>query len=288
MPAYSTQKTAEESGLSMSEIESYLDFAKQAARIGGGILMENYGNLVSIKNKGRIGDLVTNADTTSEEAILKYLKQSTPKFKIIAEESGTGGQSSNLAWSIDPLDGTTNYAHGFPFFAPSIGLMWKNKPLLGAISVPFFKELYWAAPGVGSFCNDSDIKVSGCERLDESLLVTGFAYDRQTVIDNNYAEYCWLTHRTRGVRRAGAAAVDLAFVAAGRLDGYWERGLSPWDLTAGVAIVDIAGGKVSDYKSDTFCQDTGRVLACTPGIEKELKTELKKVRPLSKDIYDQS
>ncbi len=121
--------------------------------------------------------------------------------------------------------------------------------------------------------------------LTDSLLVTGFAYDRVNVIDNNYAEFCWLTHRTRGVRRGGAAAIDLAFVACGRLDGYWERGLSKWDLAAGAAIVELAGGSLSNYPEGDFDLNTGRILACTPGIHSDLKDELRKVIPLTCEAY---
>jgi hypothetical protein len=154
----------------------------------------------------------------------------------LAEESGAAGEQDGLRWCVDPLDGTTNFAHGYPFFATSIGLTFRQTPVLGAIAVPFLGEVYWGAPGLGAFCNEQAINVSSCQQLEDSLLVTGFAYDRHTRLDNNYAEFCWFTHRTRGVRRGGAAAVDLAFVAAGRQDGYWERGLSPWDLAAGCRL----------------------------------------------------
>ena len=163
--------------------------------------------------------------------------------------------------------------------------MYKNKPIIGAISVPYLSELYSACIGLGSFCNDINLKVSSPSNLSDSLLVTGFAYDRFEIEDNNYAEFCYLTHKTRGVRRGGAAAVDLAFVAAGKVDGYWERGLEVWDLAAGAIIVREAGGTISDYPSGEFNLSSGRILACSPSIEKELKKELDNVSPFNKNLY---
>tara|TARA_Y100001968_G_scaffold332452_1_gene390667 strand:- start:9735 stop:10622 length:888 start_codon:yes stop_codon:yes gene_type:complete len=273
--------SAKHSGLNQSEIEKLYEISKLAALEGGKILMKNYGKIRKISNKSNIGDLVTNADIEAEETIIDFLNSKTPEIPMLAEESGYKGDKKALKWCIDPLDGTTNYAHGFPFFASSIGLTFNDKPFLGSISVPFFNELYSAAPGIGSFCNKQKIEVSICSSLINSLLVTGFAYDRQTSIENNYSEFCLLTNKTRGVRRAGAAAVDLAFVAAGRLDGYWERGLSQWDIAAGVPIVELAGGTVSNYPTGMFDLTSGRILACSPGIENELKLELSKVKPLN-------
>jgi myo-inositol-1(or 4)-monophosphatase len=182
---------------------------------------------------------------------------------------------------VDPLDGTTNYAHRYPFFGTSIGLTWRGQPLLGALAVPALQQLYWAAPGLGAWCNSSRIAVSDCSNLASALLVTGFAYDRHDRLDNNYAEFAWFTHRTRGVRRGGAAAVDLAFVADGRLDGYWERGLSPWDLAAGVALVEQAGGVVCAYDGGPARLAEGRLIACTPGLRQALLDGLGACRPLS-------
>ena len=281
MPQSQCIIATEQSGLISTEIESLYEISKSAALKGGEVLMKNYGNIREINHKGKIGDLVTNSDFEAEEKIIDFLNKKTPDIQILAEESGYKGNENSLKWCIDPLDGTTNYAHGFPFFGTSIGLTFNDKPILGAISVPFFKELYSAAPGIGSFCNNKHIQVSNTSKLIDSLLVTGFAYDRRTNIQNNYSEFCLLTDKTRGVRRAGAAAVDLAFVAAGRLDGFWERGLSKWDLAAGVPIVELAGGTVTNYPKGNFELASGRILACTPGIENEIKMELSKVKPLN-------
>ena len=275
----------EASGLSKSDTKMLLDTAKDAARKGGLELMTHYGKLKSINSKGTEGDLVTNADIAAEKIILDYLNLKTPDISILAEESGLIGTQKGLRWCIDPLDGTTNFTHGYPFFATSIGLTWENIPILGCIEIPFIKETYFADPINGSFCNGVKVKVSNTNKLSNSLLVTGFAYDRKERLDNNYAEFCWLTHKTRGVRRGGAAAVDLAFMAAGRVDAYWERGLSKWDLAAGVAIVEIAGGEISDYFGGEFDLNSGRILASSPKIKAELVSVLKKVKPLKGEMF---
>ena len=261
------------------------EIAKKCALIGNEILIYNYNKIQTITSKGRKGDLVTNVDLEVEDKIKEYLSITTPDISIHAEESGKIIKSSELTWCIDPLDGTTNYSHGYPFFGTSVGLIYKNKPILGAISVPYLNELYFACIGNGSYCNDKKIKVSNPSNLLESLLVTGFSYDRFETEDNNYSEFCYLTHKTRGVRRGGAAAVDLAFVASGKVDGYWERGLEIWDLAAGAIIVKEAGGIVSDYPNGSFNLSSGRILACSPNLEKELKSELKNISPLSKRFY---
>ena len=273
------------------EINSEIDLifltniAKESALIGNEILIKNYNKIQTITSKGRKGDLVTNVDLEVEEKIKEYLTIKTPEISIHAEESGKLIKTSELTWCIDPLDGTTNYSHGYPFFGTSIGLLYKNNPILGAISVPYLNELYFACIGNGSYCNDKKLKVSDSNTLIDSLLVTGFSYDRFETEDNNYAEFCYLTHKTRGVRRGGAAAVDLAFVASGKVDGYWERGLEIWDLAAGAIIVREAGGSVSDYPNGEFNLSSGRILACSPRLEEELKTELSKVTPLNKQLY---
>ena len=231
--------------------------AKESAMIGSEILKRNYKNIQSISSKGRKGDLVTNVDLEVEKKIKNFLLDKTPDISILAEESGRSNKSNSLMWCIDPLDGTTNYSHGYPFFGSSIGLVFENIPILGAISIPYLNELYWGCINKGSYCNGSKLKVSKPNNLSESLLVTGFAYDRYEREDNNYAEFCRLTHKTRGVRRGGAAAVDLALVASGKLDGFWERGLEIWDIAAGALIVYEAGGIVSNYPSGELDINSG-------------------------------
>lgn len=276
---------ASAAGLNDDRLAALVKVARQAADAGGAELMRHYGRLSSVESKGRLGDLVTNADLAAESVVLDVLARETPDIAVLAEESGAAGEQDGLRWCVDPLDGTTNFTHSYPFFATSIGLTFRQQPILGAIAVPFLGETYWGAPGQGAHCNDRTIQVSSCERLEDSLLVTGFAYDRHTRLDNNYAEFCWFTHRTRGVRRGGAAAVDLAFVAAGRQDGYWERGLAPWDLAAGVALVELAGGRISGYGGEDFDLSSGRVLAAGPALHPRIVDVLAQVKPLSGEAF---
>ena len=285
MKGTNSAKAAEEAGLTSEDINKLIDIAKESSKAGGEILMSYYGKLDSIKSKKYEGDLVTDADIAAEKRVLEILNNKSPDIDVLAEESGRKGTENNLQWCVDPLDGTTNFAHSYPFFATSVGLTWKGIPILGSIDIPYLKENYWGAPGLGAYCNHKNIKTSQTSKLSNSLLVTGFAYDRQQRLDNNYAEFCWLTHRTRGVRRGGAAAVDLAFTASGRVDGYWERGLAKWDLAAGVSIVELAGGSVSDYHGNNFNLSSGRVLACSPGIKAELIAVLKQAKPLMGEMY---
>lgn len=285
LPSVSDQ-TWHDSGLTPSDIERFADVSRRAAAAGASELLNHFGRLERIREKGTAGNLVTEADLAAEEAVLRVLAESTPELGVLAEESGRRqGKGSPLEWCVDPLDGTTNYAHRYPFFATSVGLTWHGRPLLGALAVPALQHFYWAAPGMGAWNNESQIRVSDCQQLASSLLVTGFAYDRITRLDNNYAEFAWFTHRSRGVRRAGAAAVDLAFVADGRVDGYWERGLSPWDLAAGVPLVEQAGGVVCSYDGSPVDLASGRLIACTPGLRQALVAGLASCRPLSGATY---
>ena len=272
-------------GLSAADLAELAVTARLAAEAGGRALESHYGRLERIREKGRAGDLVTEADEAAEAAVLALLAERSPGVGVLAEESGRRAGTGDLEWCVDPLDGTTNFAHGFPFFATSVGLTWKGLPLLGALAVPALRQFFWAAPGHGAWCNDAPMRISNAEQLSESLLATGFAYDRHTRLDNNYAEFAWFTHRTRGVRRPGAAAVDLAYVASGQLDGYWERGLSPWDLAAGVALVEVAGGVVCSYDGSPLDLSSGRLIACSPGLLQPLMQGLATCRPLPGASY---
>ncbi|MEB3104926.1 MAG: inositol monophosphatase family protein [Cyanobacteriota bacterium] len=275
-----SDRIAAESGLHAAELEALSQVARRAADAGGEQLRRHFGKLEQIREKGRCGDLVTEADTAAEAAVLALLDAETPEIGVLAEESGRRPRPGDLEWVVDPLDGTTNYAHSYPFFGTSVGLCWRGQPLLGALTVPALDEHYWAAPGAGAWCNERRLQVSGCNALADSLLVTGFAYDRHSRLDNNYAEFAYFTHRTHGVRRGGAAAVDLAFVAAGRCDGYWERGLSPWDLAAGVVLVEQAGGVVSAYDGSELDLASGRLIACGPRIHGAIVAGLAQCTPV--------
>jgi myo-inositol-1(or 4)-monophosphatase len=262
-------------------LQTFLDIATEAALAGGAVLQTYLGKLENIQEKGRPGDLVTEADKAAETAILAVIQRHFPTHGILAEESGALGEAeSEFLWAIDPLDGTTNFAHQYPVYATSIGLLINGVPQVGVVFDPSRQELFRAAKGLGATCNRRPIRVSKASELARSLLVTGFAYDRHETADNNYAEFCRLTHLTQGVRRGGSAAIDLTYVACGRLDGYWERGLSPWDITAGVVIVEEAGGKVTAYDEGEFEVNSGRLLATNGEIHGALSRALMETEPL--------
>ncbi|MEL6353118.1 MAG: inositol monophosphatase family protein [Cyanobacteria bacterium J06627_28] len=272
---------------SAEDLQRFLDIATEAASAGGAVLQHYWGNLSNIQQKGRPGDLVTEADKAAEKEVLAVLNRHLPDHAILAEESGMslkteGTETDGLLWAVDPLDGTTNYTHQYPFCGCSVGLLIDGKPAVGAIFDPVHNHLFRAAKGLGATCNREPISVSSTDALADSLLVTGFAYDRRETIDNNYAEFCHLTHLTRGVRRGGAASIDLAYVACGRLDGYWERGLSPWDLAAGVILVEEAGGNVSAYDESPFDIRSGGLLATNHKIHSELSSALANIEPLAR------
>jgi len=245
------------------DLAIYLDIATEAAATGGAVLQKYWGKLGEIQEKGRSGDLVTAADRDAEAAIVQVLRRHFPQHAILAEESGWQRSSpqQEFVWAVDPLDGTTNFAHQYPFYSVSVALLFQGEPVVGVVFDPLRQDLFRAAQGLGATCNRQPMQVSRTETLDRSLLVTGFAYDRRETPDNNYAEFCHLTHRCQGVRRGGSAAIDLAYVAWGRLDGYWERGLSPWDIAAGVVLVREAGGLVTDYDGGPLDVFSGRLLA---------------------------
>ncbi len=258
----------------LNTLATFLEIATEIALTAGAEIL-SYGGKFTVDAKSRPDDLVTAADKSSEAVILKMLYRHFPDHGILAEESGKlGNQDSRYTWAIDPLDGTTNFAHNFPLYAVSIGLMIDGIPQVGVVYNPASNQLFRAARGLGATCNRVPIQVSQTQELSRSLLVTGFAYDRRETTDNNYAEFCHLTHLTQGVRRTGSASLDLAFVASGSLDGYWERGLSPWDVVAGIAIVEEAGGMVTAYDETPLVLSSGRILATNGVIHKNLSQAL--------------
>ena len=262
--------------LDQQNLQNFLEVATESVLAAGAVLEDLYGNLKAIAEKGRPGDLVTEADKKAESIILDIIARHYPDHAILAEESGyLGDQTANpYLWAIDPLDGTTNYAHGYPVACVSVGLMIEGIPQVGAIYNPFRQELFRGAKGLGATLNRRPIRVSQTASLEKSLLVSGFAYDRRETLDNNYAEFCHLTHLTQGVRRSGSAALDLADVACGRLEGYWERGIKAWDIVAGVVILEEAGGMVTSYDNHSLDIQSGRILATNGLIHQELSQSL--------------
>ena len=225
----------------MSDI---LQIVEVIARQAGAVLAKGYGNVRHIQQKGVI-DLVTEYDKRSEELIISSIQQEFPDYAILAEESGQNHTISEYQWVIDPLDGTTNFAHGIPIFSVSIGLLKNNSPLLGVAYDPLRNEMFSAEAGQGATLNHHPIHVSSRPDLGQAVISTGFPYDVRTNPKNNFAQFVQFQLRTQAVRHLGSAALDCAWTAMGRLDGYWEFGVQPWDVGAGALIVREAGGRVT-------------------------------------------
>jgi myo-inositol-1(or 4)-monophosphatase len=247
----------------------YLDVAVEIAREAGKILCEEFDRPVHIAYKGE-ADLVTQADKRSERAIVERLTKYFPDHGIVAEE-GTGHEgNSDFRWHVDPLDGTTNFAHRYPCFCVSIALARLDTLLAGVVFNPIHNELFTAARGEGAMLNGKPIRVSNVDTLSESLLCTGFPVHRRVASPNIH--YYWdFTLLSHGVRRDGSAALDLACVAAGRFDGFWEFGLNKWDTAAGSLLVEEAGGKVSDFSGETYRLGGPMILATNGLIHEEMR-----------------
>jgi myo-inositol-1(or 4)-monophosphatase len=227
-----------------------LEFAIETALDAGRILLEKFGKIDSVSKKGAI-NLVTEADIASENLIIERIKSYFPRHAILAEESGKNNLASEFLWIIDPLDGTTNYAHGYPCFCVTIALEHLGEVILGVTYDPTRNELFTAERGAGAALNGKPIKVSTTNKLEDALLVTGFPYDlkQRPHLTQQFED---LLFASRGVRRDGSAAIDMAYVACGRFDGFWEEGLNPWDMAAGKLLIEEAGGWVTDYFGQPF------------------------------------
>ncbi len=232
----------------------------EAAAAAGDVLARMFGGPLDIRHKGEV-DLVTEADRAAEEAAVRVIRRSFPGHGILAEEGDYGTGDSGCRWILDPLDGTTNFAHGFPWFAVSLAYEEEGEVRFGVVLHPLFKELFRAERGGGAFLNDRPLRVSATSRLDQALLATGFPYDRKKSRANNYDHFVRFQQAAQACRRPGAAALDLACTAAGRFDGYWEMKLKPWDLAAGTLLVEEAGGRVTDFGGDPCRLDGAEVLA---------------------------
>ena len=250
-------------------MNSFHQVAVETAREAGNILLAEFDRPVRISYKGEM-DLVTQADQRSEQAIVARLCSHFPKHAVVAEEGGGHENVSGFRWYVDPLDGTTNFAHGYPCFAVSIGLAEKDELLVGVVFNPVSGELFSAVKGEGAFLNQKAIHVSAIETLSTSLLATGFPSHKRT--QNPNIHYYWdFTLRSHGVRRDGSAALDLCSVACGRFDGFWEFGLKPWDTAAGVLIVREAGGMISDFAGRPYRLGGPEVLASNGRIHSEMQ-----------------
>jgi myo-inositol-1(or 4)-monophosphatase len=250
-------------------MNEYRAAAIEAARAGGEILVENLTKEVTVDYKGAV-NLVTNVDRQSEKTIVEMIKKKFPDHEILAEEGYGRGQVSPFKWIIDPLDGTTNYAHHFPFFCVSIGLEVQNEVVLGVVYDPIRSELFLAEKGKGAVLNDEPIAVSATADLMHSLLVTGFSYDVRETAENNFNHFFDFSVRAQGVRRTGSAALDFCYVAMGRFDGFWELKLHPWDAAAGSLIVQESGGRVTDFAGKTFSIYSKEVIASNGKIHDQM------------------
>ena len=258
-----------------------LTIAVKAARRAGSIINRAARDVdqVTVTRK-RHNDFVTEVDKNAEGAIIDVIRGAYPDHAILAEESGKSAGAkgvSEYTWIIDPLDGTTNFIHGFPQYAVSIALMHRQTLAHGVIYDMAKNELFQASRGGGAFLNDRRIRVSKRTHFEDALIGTGFPYSNMESLDQYLAMFRAVVSQVAGVRRAGAAALDLAYVAAGRLDGFWELGLSPWDIAAGILIIQEAGGLVSDLHGESDYLQSGRIVGGNPKIFHQL---LRVISPL--------
>jgi myo-inositol-1(or 4)-monophosphatase len=252
-----------------------LELAVRAAREAGAILQDYVARGFQIEHKGRI-NLVTEADLASERHIKQLITSHYPSHRILAEETGVHGtEDDEYCWIIDPLDGTTNFSHGFPCYAVSIGVEHKGRMVAGAVYDPSRDEMFAAERGAGATCNGRRIQVSEVEQLEKALVVSGFPYDVRERMDEYLPAWSEFLKRAQAVRRLGSAAIDLACVAMGRMDGYWEYGLNPWDTAAGWLIVEEAGGRVTKLDGSPFDNYTPSLLCTNGKIHDEMLAALK-------------
>ncbi len=259
----------------MAETDAVLALAVQLAREAGAIQRERYETDLEIDTKSAAIDLVTEVDRACEAHVIEALQRERPGDSILAEEGG-GGEVAGASWRwvIDPLDGTTNYAHGYPCFCVSIGAERDGERTVGVVYDPLRDELYEAVRGGGARRNGQPIRVSRETDLSRALLVTGFAYDVRRSERDNLAQFGRALKRARAVRRDGSAALDLCYVACGRFDGYWELSLAAWDVAAGILIVEEAGGTVTNLTGGRVSAPRHEIVASNGGIHQALRRAL--------------
>jgi myo-inositol-1(or 4)-monophosphatase len=247
--------------------------ALTAAQRAGQYILQHTESSPDYTLKSR-ANMVTQIDQTSEKIIVDTILKDFPDHQILAEEGLNQAGESEFKWIIDPLDGTTNFVHGFPFYAVSIGLEFEGQIILGVVNFPTFQELFYARAGQGAFLNQRQIRVSHIDKLEQALLATGFPYDLSGKFNLNFDLFKLFYQKTQGIRRPGAAAIDLCYVACGRLDGFWEYELNPWDVAAGSIIVQEAGGKLRNIDGSPFSIYDRQILATNGLIEAEMLQHL--------------
>lgn len=257
-----------------------LNIAVKAARRAGAIInraSQDIGTL-TIKSKN-FNDFVSEVDVAAERVIIETLKDAYPTHGFLGEESGSTSYQSDFIWIIDPLDGTTNFLHGFPQYCVSIALQHKGEITQAVIYEPNRNDLYTATKGRGAFLNDKRIRVSKCHKLQDALIGTGFPFRDFKYLNDYLNMFKSMIQKTTGIRRAGSAALDLAYVASGALDGFWEIGLSPWDIAAGGLLIQEAGGIVTDLSGQTGWLESGNILVASPKIHDDMQSLISSFLP---------
>lgn len=262
-----------------------IDEAVRIAKAAGETLLQRFGRLAAgeIERIGR-RDVVTAADRAAEDLITRELARAMPGVPVLGEEAareaGRDALPDGACWIVDPLDGTVNFVQGIPLFVVAIGLVEAGQPVLGVVHAPALGVTWYGAPGSGAFENGRPVSVSVCPILEDAILGTGFAYRRDELADDNLASFVAIGRQVRGMRRMGAAALDLAYVASGRLDGFWELHLKPWDVAAGAALVRAAGGTVTDQRGGEDWLFGGHVVATNGLLHEGLRTRLAPLQAL--------
>lgn len=246
-------------------MQEIIKVAEDAARKAGAYIIEAMSGLRQVDYKGRV-DMVTNVDRGSEAIILECIRRVYPEHAILAEETGDNQLCSDWRWVIDPIDGTTNFVHGYPFFCVSIAVQFRQQTVTAVVFDPVHDELFSALLGQGAFLNGEPLRVSQTTELSKALLATGFPYDLGDRWHRSMDYFKLFYYQTHGVRRDGAAALDLCYVAAGRFDGFWEYDLKPWDVAAGLLLVTEAGGKITDFKGNPSALGDGQLVASNGGL----------------------
>jgi myo-inositol-1(or 4)-monophosphatase len=258
----------------VSEFEPYVSFARRVAAEAGSLIAENFLGVFEVARKGAT-NLVTEVDRRAEALIVDAIGREFPSHAVVAEEGSSRTGAGGWRWYVDPLDGTNNFAHGYPMVAVSLALEREGRVVAAVVRDPLRGETFWAERGAGARTEGGRLAVSRAPKLAESLVATGFPYDKHESAVDNVANFGRVTKRVRGIRRGGAAALDLAYVAAGRLDGFWELKLSPWDTAAGVLLVAEAGGRVSRIDGAAYRPGDVDVVATNGLIHEALRAFLK-------------
>lgn len=256
-----------------SQVERYLDFMRPLARKAGALLQYGFNKQLHIVYKGRINP-VTDIDIKCEKLITGAIARKFPGHSVLGEEGSDSRGKSEFVWIIDPLDGTVNYAHGFPVYCVSIGLEYCGEIVAGVVYDPERSELFWTGRGFSAYLNSNKIAVSKERKLERALFATGFAYDIGTARRNNLGLFSRMAKKAQGIRRPGSAAIDLCWLAAGRIDGFWELKLHPWDTAAAVMIVQNAGGKTTRIDGSTYSIFSPDLLAANRYLHRQMKTVL--------------